>query len=669
LHKSFFICYLVKVNHPKLKVIGVMRLVSILLSALYACVVLPVSAAVRLPQLVANGMVLQRNAPVNVWGWADAGERVAVEFRHKTYRTVTNEGGSWQIVLPAMQAGGPYVMVIKGTNQITINDILIGDVWFCSGQSNMVLPMERVKEKYPDEIAGANYPQIRNFFVKTEADVVKEHTDLLPGKWVKADPETVLNFGAASWFFAKQLYQKYHVPIGIINSSVGGTPIEAWISKDGLKDIKRYHDRIAQFDDPAFMDSVLKKHSPPTNPLNTSAYGTDIGLNGPKPWFDTIYLPHNWHSYWLPGYWADQGVKDLNGVVWFRKEVTLPASFLGKAAKLFLGRIIDADQTYINGKLVGSITYQYPLRRYDIPVSLLKPGKNVITVRVVNTAGKGGFVPGKPYYICAAGDTIDLRGDWQYKVGQVFEPVKTVPEFVAQNEPAGLYNAMVAPVVNYTIKGFLWYQGESSVNNAKAYGGLLKALIANWRDNWHQGSLPFIYAQLPNFNEVKYLPAESDWAELREGQLSALVLPNTGMAITIDAGEWNDIHPLDKKTIGERLATAAESVAYGDVNVVSSGPIYQSAKVEGGKMEITFKNAGSGLVAKGGDELAQFAIAGADKKFVWANAVIKGDKVWVWSDKVPTPLYVRYAWADNPDGANLYNKEGLLASPFRTDKP
>jgi sialate O-acetylesterase len=380
-------------------------------------------------------------------------------------------------------------------------------------------------------------------------------------------------------------------------------------------------------------------------------------------------LPHNWHHFWLPGYWADQGVKGLNGVVWFRKEITLPASVQGKVAKLFLGRIIDADQTYVNGRQVGNITYQYPPRRYTVPAGLLRSGKNIIVVRVINTLGKGGFVPDKRYYLAIAGDTTDLRGDWQYKVGQVFEPVRLKPEFSAQNEPAGLYNTMVAPVINYTIKGMVWYQGESNTSRAFEYGKLLKALIVDWRNSWQQGNTPFIYAQLPNFNEVQYSPAESSLAQLRNGQLSALEVPNTGMAVTLEAGEWNDIHPLNKKTVGERLARAAEYIAYGDVNVVPSGPIYQSAKIDGNKIEITFKSIGSGLVTGDVEELSQFAIAGADKKFVWAKAVIKGDKVLVWNDKIPAPLYVRYAWADNPEGANLYNKEGLPASPFQTEKP
>jgi len=614
-------------------------------------------------------MVLQRNARLHIWGWADPGEKISIRFQNKDYHALTAGDGTWKLILPPMKTGGPYTMEINGNNRLVINDILIGDVWFCSGQSNMVLPMERVKEKYPEEIAAANYPQIRNFFVKTESDITREHTDLLPGHWVKANPENILGFGATSWFFAKKLYQKYHVPIGIINSSVGGTPIEAWTSREGLKDIKPYNDRIAQFGDAAFIDSVQKKRPQPNDVFNTSALGTDKGLSGPKTWFDTTYIPRNWHHFWLPGYWADQGIKGLNGVVWFRKEITLPPTVSGQPAKLLLGRIVDADQAYINGRLIGSITYQYPPRRYNIPAGVLKPGKNIIVVRVINSSGKGGFVPDKPYNLTIAGETIDLRGDWQYKVGQAFEPVNAAPVFSAQNEPTGLYNTMVAPVINYTIKGIVWYQGETNVGRAGEYGRLLKALIADWRSKWQQGNIPFIYAQLPNFNEAQYLPVNSDWAVLREGELNALEVPNTGMAVTIDAGEWNDIHPLNKKTVGERLALAAEYTAYGNIEVIPSGPVYQSAKIEEGKIEITFKNVGTGLVASDGEQLSQFAIAGADKKFVWANAEIKGDKVVVWNDKIPSPLYVRYAWADNPDGANLYNKEGLPASPFRTDKP
>ncbi|GAA3983260.1 sialate O-acetylesterase [Mucilaginibacter dorajii] len=646
-----------------------MKLVKILVCICGVFGMIPAYGKIRLPQLVADGMVLQRNTSVNIWGWADADEKVTIRFQNRVYTIVTGKDSVWKVALPPMKVGGPYVMDLTARNHIILHDILVGDVWFCSGQSNMVLPMERVKEKYPNEIVTANYPMIRNFFVPTAADVNRLQQDLPGGKWIKADVKGILSFGASSWFFAKVLYQKYHVPIGIINASVGGTPIEAWISREGLKGIEPFDKRIAQFGEPAFMDSVNRKHSPPVDPFNTTVYGMDKGLSEIRPWFDTAYVPHHWHHFWLPGYWDDQGIKDLHGVVWFRKEIDFPASVSWKPAKLFLGRIVDADQTYVNGRLVGSISYQYPPRRYTVSAGTLKPGKNIIVVRVINFAGKGGFVPDKSYRLEIGNDTIDLRGDWQYKVGEAFEPAETVNTFSAQNEPGGLFNTMVAPVTPYTIKGIVWYQGESNTSRAAAYGKLLKALIVDWRKSWNAGNIPFIFAQLPNFNEVRYLPTESEWAQLREGQLHALSLPKTGMAVTLDAGEWNDIHPLDKKTVGNRLALAAEHVAYGETDVVPSGPIYKLAKIEGNKIELTFENVGGGLITNDGDELAQFAIAGADKKFVWAQATIEGDKVLVWNDKVPMPLYVRYAWADNPEGANLYNKEGLPASPFRTDKP
>jgi sialate O-acetylesterase len=627
-------------------------------------------AQVRLPQLVSDGMVLQRDAKIKIWGWASSGEKVKIKFNQHKCAITTATDGQWSAILPAMKAGGPFVMDISAKNHIIIRDILIGDVWFCSGQSNMVLPMERVKEKYPDVIDSADYPQIRNFFIPTVSDVSKIYDDLPPGKWLAANPENVLSFGAASYFFAKQLYNKYHVPIGLINSSVGGTPIQAWISEDGLKNISQYADRLTILKDTAYLNNIQKKTAERKELDSRPVKIIDKGLTAAVKWNDTAYIPQGWHKFWLPGYWADQGIHGLNGVVWFRKEINVPASMTGKPAKLFMGRIVDADYLYVNGVLSGSTSYQYPPRRYNLPAGLLKPGKNIIVVRIVNTAGKGGFVPDKPYYLSAGGQNIDLRGDWQYKVGQVFTPKNDRENFIpfsGQNEPTGLYNTMVSPVINYAIKGILWYQGEANTFRPNEYEQLLPALIADWRSKWHEGNIPFIYAQLPGFMEVDYSPADSKWAQLREAQLKTLSVPNTAMAVTIDAGEWNDIHPLDKKDVGERMALGAEKIAYGDSNLVASGPIYQSSKIEGNKIVITFNSTGGGLIAKGGTELSQFAIAGEDGKYVWANAIIKDNKVVVWSDEIAHPLYVRYAWADNPEGANLYNKEGLPASPFTTD--
>jgi len=619
------------------------------------------TAQVRLPRLIRDSMILQRDSRINIWGWAPKGEKIKIKFNGKNFKATANADGKWLLQLPPMKPGGPYTMNIDASNHLVINNILIGDVWLCSGQSNMVHQMKLHSVRYADEIANANYPEIRHFWIPTMTDLHRAHDDLPTGYWKSANPEDVLEFSAVAYFFAKKIFGKYRVPIGLINASVGGTLIEAWTSEEGLKEFPKIDGTIQKNKDTSYINSITKK-----TPVNKDEKQTDLGMIG--SWYDPAYIPKEWRTINIPGYWEDQGIKDLDGVVWYRREIDIPASMINAPAKVFLGRIVDADFLYINGKVVGNTTYQYPQRRYQIPVGVLKPGKNIFVIRVINNSGKGGFVPDKPYCLIAGNDTIDLKGYWQYKVGDVFLPGGSGHNFSFQNQPTALYNAMIAPVINYTIKGFLWYQGEANSSRAKEYTQLQPAMIADWRKKWKQGDLPFLYVQLPNFMEVNYLPSESQWAELREAQLRSLSVPNTGMAVAIDLGEWNDIHPDRKKEVGERLALAAEKIAYGEKDIVSSGPIYQSSTIDGSKIVISFTNTGSGLITNDGGELSQFAIAGADKKFVWAKAKIDGEKVIVWNDDVPNPMYVRYAWADNPDNPNLYNKEGLPASPFRTDE-
>jgi len=618
--------------------------------------------AVRLPRLISDGVVLQRDAKVKLWGWALANEKVTLSFQNKKYSARADQSGKWLILLPAQKAGGPYVMVFKGENEVKVSDVLFGDVWMCSGQSNMVLPVERVKERYPDEVANANYPEIRNFFIPTLTNLKGPAEDLPSGNWKSANPKDVLGFGAVAYFFAKKIFEKYHVPVGIINSSVGGTPIEAWISEKGYKEFPEQLSIIRRNQHVAYIDSLMS-----TRPKPVQKELADKGLTETPKWYESSYIPKGWHTINVPGYWEDQGVKNLDGVVWYRREVEVPAVLIGSTAKLMLGRIVDADFVYVNGLQVGNTGYQYPPRRYEIPSGVLKAGKNTIVVRVINNAGKGGFVPDKPYFLSAKGQEIDLKGTWQYKVGEVYEPhANTDFAFSAQNQPSALYNAMIGPLTNQTIKGFVWYQGETNADHYKAYRKLMPALIDDWRDRWGQGQLPFLYVQLANFMEMNYLPEESNWAGLREAQFQALSVPNTGMAVTVDLGEWNDIHPLNKKDVGERLALCAFNMAYGEKSLEYMGPIYQSAKTEGNKITVTFSHTGSGLIANDGEPLTRFEIAGADRKFVWANAKIVGNTVEVWNEKITEPRYVRYAWSDNPVGANLYNKEGLPASPFRT---
>lgn len=621
---------------------------------------------IRLPELVSDSMVLQRDRPVKIWGWAADGEKVSITFSGKTYHVTTDTSGRWFIILPAMKAGGPYNMRLTASNQIVLKNILIGDVWLCAGQSNMVLPMERVKEKYADIIATTNNPLIRHFFIPTKYVFNGPQEDLPQAHWETATPAGILRFSATAYFFAKDIFDQYHVPIGLINASVGGTPVEAWISKEGLKTFPQQLATVEKYTNQAFVDSATKAANAANNAWNNRIEKEDKGLTGEKRWYDTSFRASGWQNMKVPGFWNDQGLKGINGVVWFRKEVTVPASMTGKPAKLWLGRIVDKDIVYVNGIYAGATTYQYPPRRYELPANVLKEGKNSVVVRVINSSGMGGFITDKPYYLAAGNDTINLKGEWQYALGASVEPLQG--NFIYfQNGPEGLYNAMIAPLIHYSIKGALWYQGESNVGNAKAYEKLLPALIKDWRTKWNQGSFPFVYVQLPNYQQAKLQPSESQWAEMREAQLSALAMPKTAMAVTHDLGEWNDIHPLNKQDVGKRLALAARRIAYGDKKVVYSGPVFQTMKIAGNKIILRFTNTGSGLTAKGG-ELKQFAIAGTNKKFAWAKARIENNTVIVWHYAVTNPVAVRYAWADNPEGANLYNKEGLPASSFRTDK-
>jgi len=558
-------------------------------------------------------------------------------------------------------------MEINADNHITLKNIMIGDVWVCSGQSNMDLSMARVKDRYEDVIANSNNPAIKRFFVSKRYNFNTPQEDLQSGYWESANPESILRFTATGYFFAKALYEKYEVPIGLIHASVGGSPAEAWLSEDALKEFPAHLETAEKFKDSAYLNQIADKDKAVSDAWYSLLQQKDKGLaDGQKPWFDTTYDASDWATMNVPGYWADGELGHVNGVIWFRKEIDVPASMTGKPARLLMGRVVDSDKTYVNGKFVGSVSYQYPPRKYDVPENLIKEGKNVIVVRVVNNIGRGGFILDKPYHLTAGGQTIDLKGQWQYKLGATMEPLQ--PKTFIEWQPLGLYNGMIAPLLNYTIKGVIWYQGESNAGRPLEYQKLFPAMIADWRRNWNQGDFPFLYVQLANFMEVKDQPSESNWAELREAQLKTLAVPNTGMAVAIDIGEWNDIHPLNKEDVGKRLALAAQKVAYGDKNVVYSGPLYQSMKIEGNKIIITFTNTGDGLIAKGGGELKHFAIANVDKKFVWANAKIENDEVIVWNDEITNPVAVRYAWADNPESANLYNKEGLPALAFRTDE-
>jgi sialate O-acetylesterase len=611
-------------------------------------------------------MVLQRDAKVKIWGWSAPGEGITVDFAGREYATKADTSGDWMIMLAPQEAGGPYTMKIQASNSLMISNVLIGDVWLCSGQSNMELPVRRVRPLYEAEIAAAENKFIRSFIVPKVFSFKEPNKDLSAGSWVAANPETVLDFPAAAWFFAVHLYEAYGVPVGLLTSAFGGSPAEAWISEESLKEFPVHYSELQKYKSDSLMESVAADDQKRIQEWYGLLMKADEAYKTPGlKWHDPDLKTDDWKTTTIPGYWSATELKGINGVVWFRKEIIVPSSAAGQPGALNLGRIVDADSAFLNGTFIGTVSYQYPPRRYTIPDGLLKAGSNILTVKVISNIGDGGFVPEKPYYLSAGDFKISLEGEWKYKVGAVMPPLRGQTFF--GYKPAGLYNAMLAPLLNWSIKGILWYQGESNAGRPDEYRKLLPALIRDWRQNLGQGTVPFILVQLPNFMEAKEYPSESGWALFREAQTEALKLPETGMAVTIDIGEWNDIHPLNKKDVGTRLALAARKIAYGEKDLVSSGPVYKEMTVKGRKIILSFESTGSGLIVRGGGRLKQFAIAGDDMKYVWAKAKVRGDKVIVKGRKIRHPVAVRYAWADNPEGANLYNREGLPAAPFRTD--
>ena len=623
-------------------------------------------AEVKLPKLISDGMILQRDTKVTIWGWADPNEKVDVTFVGKNYSAKANENGEWKIILPVMKAGGPYEMHIKGSNEITIKNILIGDVWVCSGQSNMELTMERVSPIYEEEIANSANTFIRQFEVPDKYNFNQPQEDFESGKWKEANPKNLMKFSATAYFFAKEIYDHYKIPIGLINTALGGSPVQSWMSEETLREFPEYYEEAQKFKNANLIKQIEDSDNVRIKTWYDQLYQMDEGYKDPdNVWYKSDLDTQDWSPMKVPGYWADEKLGAVNGVVWFRREFQVPDSLAGKEAKLNLGRIVDADSVYVNDVFVGTTSYQYPPRRYVIPAGVLKAGKNTIVVRVISNSGNGGFVFDKPYEIISGKEVIDLKGEWLYKLGAVMEPLAS--QTFIRWKPEGLFNAMLAPLFNYKIKGVIWYQGESNAWNPGEYEKLFSAMIVDWRKNWHQGDFPFLFVQLPNFMDAKDQPSESSWAMLREAQLKTLSVKNTGMAVAIDIGEWNDIHPLNKKDIGYRLSLIARKMVYGEKKLIDSGPIYKDMKIEGNKIILSFTNIGSGLFAKCCKELKYFSIYGSDKNFEWAKAKIEGNKVIVWNDNIQNPVAVRYAWADNPEGANLYNKECLPASPFRTD--
>ena len=623
-------------------------------------------ASISLPKIFGDNMVLQRDKPVRIWGWAAAGEKVAVQFNQQKKNTKADKAGKWEILLAPEAAGGPYQLTVQGKNKLIIQNILVGEVWICSGQSNMEMPVAGWGKinNYEKEIAAADYPMIRQFDVpNTVSTSLKD--DVSGGEWKQCSPATAAEFSAAAYFFARELYNYLKVPVGLVNTTWGGTQSESWTSQQGFEQSDRFKEVAA-----IMKSGSIEKFSKEKNEIilaNIKKAQGGLDNSAISEWKNNNFDDSQWPLMKLPGAWEERGFPGLDGTAWFRKTITISEGDAGKTAVIELAKIDDADETYINGVKVGSTQQWDELRKYTIPAGLLKAGRNVIAVRVVDNQGGGGIYGDEiTMRLTIDQSVISLAGDWKFRIESMMN--KDAGAIGPNDFPGILFNAMINPLLPYTIKGVIWYQGETNAGRAYEYRTAFPLMITDWRQHWKQGDFPFLFVQLSTFGSAAANSNNgSNWAELREAQAMTLSLPNTGMAVTTDIGDPKDIHPKNKQDVGKRLAFIALHDVYGKPGEYI-GPVYQSMTKAGGRIDISFSHTGGGWLVK--DKygyIKGFEIAGADKKFHFAKAMINGNKITVWSDDVPQPVAVRYNWADDASEGNLFNKEMLPTAPFRTD--
>ncbi|MBN8217980.1 MAG: 9-O-acetylesterase [Spirochaetes bacterium] len=659
------------------------------LSVLSLVLILPALAEVKLPAIFADHMVLQREAPIPVWGWAAPGEEVSVAIdAEKAVVTKADKLGKWKAVLAAHKADGkPHTLTVKGKNILVYSDVLFGEVWIGSGQSNMEWALIRARDG-SNEVRAASYSNIRLFSVRKATSPTP--LDNVVGTWAACSPSNAGGFSAVLYFFGREVHRATRYPVGLIHSSWGGTPAEAWMGLDGLvgdSNSRIYIDRYSN----TVTSPIWRTNEPARSLLysnlmkefNKTARVQDPGNQGEaqgwqKPGFDDTA----WKTLNLPGNWfQDATGTNVNGAFWYRRTIEIPAAWAGKDLTLQLGAVDDYDTTYFNGEKVGqtgpeTANWWTVARKYDVAGKYVKAGAATIAVRVFDDFGKGGM-GAKPGELVlapkdASASALSLEGGWRWKVeyGEAIKSTAMAPYDPKRPQlvPSFLWNAMIAPIVPFGVRGSVWYQGENNAGRAFQYRTLFPAMIRFWRAEWKQ-DLHFYWVQLANYMPRRELPGDSAWAELREAQTMALSLTNSGMALAIDIGQSNDIHPINKQEVGRRLALNALAKVYGQ-KVAFSGPQFRSMKREGAKIRIAFDQIAGGLVVSNQDgsrELRGFAVAGEDKAFQWAKAEIQKDHtVVVSAPGVAAPVAVRYGWADNP-AVSLFNKAGLPAIPFRTD--
>ena len=615
-------------------------------------------AQLKLAKVFGDNMVLQRDQTLKIWGQASPKESVSIDFNGQTVSSRADKSGKWMIELKPMTHGGPFALTVSGNKEkLQLKNVLIGDVWIGSGQSNMEWPLFNTK-KGAESIENSANSRIRLFTVEKDMAANPE-SDITTTGWHVSSPESSPNFSAVAYHFGKQINKDLDIPIGLIHSSWGGTDIVTWMSWEGLTAV----DGFENLNKSEYVEQASK--SKEMMDKYQAALAKEPGMAA--KWYSLSSDQYSaWDDIELPKIWESTKIGNEDGIIWFAKSFELTEDQLADAS-LSLGPIDDIDDTYINGQLIGHLEDWTLPRNYRVAKSQLRAGTNWLVVRVTDGTGGGGLY-GKPedLVLKVGRSTISLAGAWKYKPA-VLSSTYGGPAKGPNDFPTCLYNAMIAPITDLPIKGVIWYQGENNTRNPQQYQDLFPSMILDWREQFGQ-DMPFIWVQLANFMAPASQPKESSWAELREAQSMTLALPKTGQAVIIDIGEANDIHPRNKQDVGYRLAMAAEKVAYGK-DIVHSGPTFAGMELEGNKAILSFSNIGSGLKVKDKYGYVKgFAIAGEDGKFVWAKAQLKDNKVVVWSGQISEPKAVRYAWGDNPDDANLYNKEGLPASPFRTDQ-